>query len=116
MSGNQLLRIAAGIGIVIGAFLPWVQILGIGVAGTHGDGQITLILGIVIVLVSVTTKRWGAIIATIAGAICAITAFADMTNVAGSGLYLTLAGGLVATGAGIAAIRRRRAITPAIQE
>jgi hypothetical protein len=112
VNGNQWLRVGAGIGIVIGAFLPWVQILGLGVAGTNGDGQITLFLGVVIVLVSVTPKRWGAIVATIAGAICAFVAFADMTNVAGSGIYLTLAGGLVAAITGIVAIRRPAAARP----
>jgi hypothetical protein len=107
LSGNQVLRIGAGVGIVIGAFLPWVQVLGIGVAGTNGDGQITLVLGLVVIVLSLLVKRWAAIAVAILGALCAIIAFADMTNAAASGIYLTLAGGLVAAAAGIVAARSR---------
>jgi hypothetical protein len=107
LAGNQVLRIGAGVGIVIGAFLPWVQVLGIGVAGTNGDGQITLVLGIVVIVLSLLAKRWAAITVAVLGALCALIAFADMTNAAASGIYLTLAGGLVALGAGIVAARAR---------
>ena len=107
MSGNQVLRIGAGAGIVIGAFLPWVQVLGIGVAGTNGDGQITLVLGVIVIVLSLLAKRWTAITVAVLGALCAVIAFADMTNAAASGIYLTLAGGLVALCAGIAAARAR---------
>src|SRR6185312_16728577 len=97
----------AGVGIVIGAFLPWVQVLGIGVAGTNGDGQITLALGVIVIVFSLLAKRWAAITLAVLGALCTVMAFADMTNSAASGIYLTLAGGLVAAGAGIVAARAR---------
>ena len=99
-----MLRIGAGVGIVIGAFLPWVQVLGIGVAGTNGDGQITLVLGVIVVALSLLARRWAAML----GALSAVIAFADMTNAAASGIYLTLAGGLVAACAGIVAARTRQ--------
>lgn len=103
-----MLRIGAGVGIVIGAFLPWVQVLGIGVAGTNGDGQITLVLGVIVVALSLLARRWAAITVSVLGALSAVIAFADMTNAAASGIYLTLAGGLVAACAGIVAARTRQ--------
>ena len=81
---------------IIGAFLPWATVLGQRIHGIDGDGSLTLIVGFIaggIVALRPWERRVR--IASVAlGSIIAFIALYDMTGVAGSGIYLTLIGGL----------------------
>jgi hypothetical protein len=44
---SRLTIIGGAIGTIVGAFLPWVSVLGISVSGINGDGAITLAVGFV---------------------------------------------------------------------
>ncbi|MBK5306901.1 MAG: hypothetical protein JJD92_09465 [Frankiaceae bacterium] len=99
-------RLAAGCMLVvaIGAFLPWVSIFGIGVAGIEGDGQLTLLLALVgLVVLAMSTEVFGTpklgqkparIVLGIAAILTALIGLGDMNGAAAIGLYLTLFGGL----------------------
>ncbi len=111
-----------GLMVVIGSVMPWVSLGPLTASGTIGDGIITLVIGIGIavcaVLVLLARARWAAIVALVLGAAVAVTAIVDMINISsleifdtrvgmafiGGGLWLTLAGGLLAVGVAIAAI------------
>ena len=100
-------RVSAGstLVVVIGAFLPWVSILGISVSGLEGDGVITLVLGLAgAALLVFTSGVLGAepkksskpadIALVVLSALVALIALIDMNGAAAIGLYLTLFAGV----------------------
>jgi hypothetical protein len=77
--------------VVVGAFLPWISILGSTRSGLDGDGSITVVLGLFGLLL--LWRGWlGQIVQIVlATAICAIAVY-DLNGAGGfaaSGLYLT---------------------------
>lgn len=81
----------------IGAFLPWYTVLGVSVMGVEGDGLITLAIAILIgglVLVRDWTARI-MLVSGIGGLIITFVGLYHLTNVSGSGVYLTIVGGIV---------------------
>jgi hypothetical protein len=119
---SESLLAVTGLVVIIGSVMPWVSLGPLTASGTIGDGIITLVLGIAIavcaLLVVLARARWAAIVALVLGAAVAVTAIVDMINISsleifdtrvgmafiGGGLWLTLAGGLLAVGVAIAAI------------
>ncbi len=104
--------------IFVGALLPWAKLGIFEKNGTEGDGVITLILALIGAGLALiwTRSRWLAIVGVLVAAIVVFVGIYDMADVAsgkteflgeeigpdiGEGLYLTVAGGLVALGASI---------------
>ena len=98
---------------VIGAFLPWATFGIFSVAGTDGDGVITLILFIVFGLIGLWLSRQGdpnvamgvKVLSIILMAVVVVIAVYDIANISsdgdsfikvspGGGLYLTLISGI----------------------
>lgn len=90
--------------VALGAFLPWVSLLGISKIGIEGDGVITLLLAIAggATLAATTglmnperiQGRISQIALIVLGAFVAFTGIVDMNGAAAIGLYLTLFGGI----------------------
>jgi hypothetical protein len=113
--------------MLVAATLPWASAGSLSLAGTEGDGAITLFFAIVIgaaggVIGLRQGRLWASILACALGALTTITAIVDISNVSnqatefddslaqvsvGSGLWLTLLSGVAATGVSVAAIVRR---------
>jgi hypothetical protein len=73
LTNPQKISVISMLVVAVGAFLPWVSLLGINAYGIQGDGAITLILAVAgIVLLGLN----------------------DTTNFAAIGIYLTLLGGI----------------------
>ena len=122
---SQLTRIIgwilAGLGSVvfISAFLPWVSVLGLSVAGVadgQGDGILTLLLSLPVIGLGVVRGAIGrvsgwslaaAITAVVCGGLTALIALVDTVRIAdtigspGAGLILTLFGGGALVGVGV---------------
>jgi hypothetical protein len=118
------LIVGGAAGAFIGAFLPWATVGAFSVAGTDGDGVLTLILGIAVGALGVSgirTAKKGLLIGSlIRAALIAIIAtidIADINSVAdgpfgltakpGGGIILTLAAGVVGTLGCVLALRSR---------
>ena len=90
--------------VALGAFLPWVSVLGISVNGIEGDGIITLVLAIAggatlaattgLVGPERTQGRITQIALIVLAAIVTLIGIVDMNGAAAIGLYLTLFGGI----------------------
>jgi hypothetical protein len=114
--------------MLLAAILPWATAGSLSLAGTEGDGAITLFFAVAIaamgLLIGLRQGRlWASIVAAALGALTTITAIVDIGNVSnranqfddsfgvqvsvGSGLWLTLVTGIAATGLSVAAIVRR---------
>ncbi|WP_019877374.1 hypothetical protein [Sporichthya polymorpha] len=103
---NRQQQIAAGsmVVVAIAAFLPWVSVFGLSVAGIEGDGKLTLLAALAgLAALAFGTDVIGrrklpqpayVAVSGIAGAIVAIVAIADLNEFAAFGLYLTLFGGV----------------------
>ena len=131
------LLLGVALAAVVGALLPWAELrlervpgLSARVNGTEGDGRITLALGIIIGLAAVlafVSRRlalWAAVLAIVASVLLILIAVIDIADVrrtadeprlvfvnvrVGSGLWLTLAAGIVGViGAVLLLVRRRR--------
>src|SRR5262245_52527187 len=109
--------------VVIGSFMPWASVTSIfgtiSIAGTQGDGKITLVLGLIIVVLAILELsgtaggiRW---VTLIFGFLAAGAGVLDMTNVSsrlgeaasdvvqpavGVGLYAVVAGGVAVIAGG----------------
>lgn len=110
-SAEKAVPIAA-IGVVLGAFLPWVSIFGISVAGVKKDGAITLgiaVIGLLVFAMHRLARRpaRGTMLAIeiAAGALVTLIALIDMNGLAAGGLYLTLLSGIAWVVAGFLAAR-----------
>lgn len=114
--------------MLLAAILPWATAGSLSLAGTAGDGAITLFFAIAIGAIGLVIglrqgRLWASIVACVLGALTTITALVDIGNVStrandfndslgldvsvGSGLWLTLVTGVAATGLSVAAIVRR---------
>jgi len=104
--------LAGAVGLAVGSLLPWASVTSlfgqIDVAGTDGDGKYTLVLGLVAAL-GFVMRRWivGGACAALGAGICVydmirlnnrISDLDDELLVAsiGFGLYVAVAGGVVA--------------------
>lgn len=114
MQRGQLLTLFGGVGLLIGAFLPWVTMEAIilgsySINGIEGDGKITAVLGGILILIGAITKPKPAKIYSLVGVLvaglAAIALIYDFTNLSkatgsgfgvsaqiGIGLYLSLLG------------------------
>ena len=123
-SMGPILGLVGGGLLLLGSFMPWASIASgfgsIGVAGTEGDGKITLFLGLGIVVfgvVSLTSGRRLAVLQVLVSLAAGVVAGIDMGNMSskiaavntgfvhasvGTGLYLVLAGAIVAAVGGFA--------------
>jgi hypothetical protein len=114
--------------MLLAAILPWATAGPLSLAGTEGDGAITLFFALIIGAMGLVIglrqgRLWASILACALGAVTTITAIVDIGNVSnrandfndsfgldvsvGSGLWLTLVTGIAATGLSVAAIVRR---------
>jgi hypothetical protein len=112
---------AAIIVVIVAAFLPWASFLGITKYGIEGDGQITVVLGLVgLALVALESRsrprRSLRIVEWACAVIVTFVGLFDMNGLATVGLYLTFLAG----GAWVAALvmatrseRRSRAVADA---
>lgn len=102
-AGEHLVGVLAAAGAIVSAFLPWLQVrTGLGtfsVNGVDGDGQITLLAGIVGLGAMWKAGRWligAAICGAIIGGIGIWHYYSDREEFEiGIGLYGTAAGGIV---------------------
>ena len=119
--------IGSGIAVVVGSMLPWATVGPFSIAGTAGDGQITLVLGLA---AGGLFAVWGfgagpsrlwftvATVAFLGSAIVALYDIGNITSLAddgdvslftvsvGGGLYLTAIGAFVGCGASAQRIYR----------
>lgn len=95
---HQIVMVGALITIV-GAFLPWATVLGTSVLGINGDGIGTLILALIAAGVVYWTPLSGELrnlyVAAGAGILTILIGLVDLSGVAGTGIYVTLLGGIV---------------------
>jgi hypothetical protein len=103
--------ILAGAGaVVVGAFLPWVSVLGRSVLGIQADGVFTLVLAAIGgggAYYFDWNKR-AMLVAAVAGGLVTLISLIDLTGFAAIGLYLTLAGGLALGGGGASGYNKYR--------
>lgn len=117
LSTGQIVAGVGGIGLVVGAFLPWISlqtIFGtIEKNGWDGDGKITLTCGVIVAALVFMDEKWAQVVAVVAGAVAVLVCGLDYLDVSdrvseanqtdgiagsvGVGLYLSLAGALAAT-------------------
>jgi hypothetical protein len=102
--GLKAVLTAAFVVIVVGAFLPWSELDAFKEKGVEGNGIATLVLAIAGILGTVLGRRPRAVLISASSALlCLLFALLDYADVSGSsasvgdGLYLTLAGAVVAT-------------------
>ncbi len=123
--GISAVALLGGAMIVAGAFLPWKSLGMISRSGVDGggDGVITALLGLLVVLAAAAPLRsWRRIVCLLAGALAAAIGVLDLVEVqrqidslegnpfqgaltVGYGLYVTIAGGVFAV-IGVAAAKR----------
>lgn len=79
-STARVVALIASIAIVIGAIGPWETTFLADIAGTKGDGRLTLILAILggaLVLIALSGSRWY-ILASVLGIVCAVVGIRDL--------------------------------------
>lgn len=102
--------------VFIGAFLPWASWGGFSASGTEGDGIITLVFGIIVGAL-IYFRSWDSknkAISSVIGLLVLAIGVYDASNIAsvadapfgigvevGTGLYITVLGGLIVLLAGI---------------
>jgi hypothetical protein len=121
---GPILGLVGGGLVLLGSFMPWATIASgfgsAGVAGTEGDGKITLFLALLLVILgvlSLTSGRRLAVLQVLISVLAGIIAVIDLSNVSGrvadisssfvhasvgTGLYLVLAGAIAAAVGGFA--------------
>ena len=112
----RLITAAAAAVTVSAAFLPWASVLGISVAGIRGDGQFTLglgVLGLLLALFGQLPGRVFGVVQALAGGLVFGVGIADHNEFAAIGLYLTLLAGAVWSVVGLAAASDRVRLGPA---
>ena len=97
---------AAFAAIVVGAFLPWSELDAFKESGVSGNGFATLVLAIAGIAGTVLGRRPRAVLISASSALlCLLLGGIDYADISGgsadvgSGLYLTLAGAIIATAA-----------------
>jgi len=100
---------AAFAAIAIGAFLPWSELGAFKEDGVEGNGVATLVLAVAGIAGTVIGRRPRAVLISASSALlCLLLGLIDFADVSsgsadvGNGLYLTLAGSVVATAAAAA--------------
>lgn len=115
------LMVGFGALVVLAALLPWATLGPFSVAGTEGDGAITLTLGLLVAGLGIArgvgakAKFWQVgvpVACLVCGLLVTLVGFYDTVNVsetasAGSGLILTILGGLGLLGAALFGLIRR---------
>lgn len=89
--------------VVVGAFLPWASLLGQSVLGIEGDGSLTLILALIAAGVT-AWKGWTDRVRYATPALGAIIVFIglyDLSNISGSGIFVTIIGGIILAAPGV---------------
>lgn len=116
---GEKLVLGGAVGLVIGAFLPWATVGPFDVAGTDGDGVLTLLIGLVVAALAWSRKAPRLIIALIVLAVViGLYDLVDVGRVAGGdeelfdvsigiGLIITVAASIVAV---VGWVQHRRAI------
>ncbi len=121
---GPILGLVGGGLVLLGSFMPWASIASgfgsVGIAGTEGDGKITLFLGVVLVVfgvISLTSGRRLALLQVLASLGAGVIAVIDLVNAfsrvasvnngfvhasVGAGLYLVLAGAIASAVGGFA--------------
>lgn len=104
LSTPQKLSAGAILVVIVAAFLPWVQVLGIGVIGIKGDGAISLILALAgAAVLGITSGLFGEakgggrkadIALVVLASLVALLGLFTMNGFAAIGLYLTFFGGI----------------------
>ena len=99
--------VAAGALMIVGSVMPWGQAAGITISGIQGDGVITMIIGVLVIIVGVA-KRDSQATGVLMGAVAAFAAWIPIrilgaldADMLGNGLLVTLAGGALAVLAAI---------------
>lgn len=128
------LLLGAGALTMVAAALPWASVLGTSIAGTRGDGKISLFCGAVIAILGVLIglrqgRVWVSITACVFAVFVALIGLADIGNVSsvadgsvtailgddavtvGAGLWVTLVAGLAGIAVSIVGIARRPELT-----
>jgi hypothetical protein len=120
--------LGAGVLAFIGAVLPWATVGPISVAGTSGDGALTLFFGMVIGAMGLVIglrqgRLWASILATVFSGFMTLTAVIDIAHIStftnrfegldinvrvGAGLWLTLVAGVGSLVCAVLAIIKRR--------
>lgn len=107
---------------MIGSFLPWITLGFISVAGTDGDGMITLVAGLVAAIFLLVGAPTGhKAFSGIAVALLAVSALVGVYHLAtiefgspGAGLFAVIAGAAAGIGFGLTAMMARSpVVTPA---
>jgi hypothetical protein len=95
---------AAFAAIVVGAFMPWSELEAFKENGVEGNGVATLVLASAGIVGTVLGRRPRAVLISVSSALlCLLLGLIDYADISsgsadvGSGLYLTLAGAVIAT-------------------
>ena len=118
LSTPQRVSAIAMLVVIVGAFLPWVSILGISALGVEGDGVFTALAalaGLIVLLLSARvvgeeapgsptdpsetplvreSGKVSPIVRLVLAVLVTLVGFIDMNGAAAIGLYLTLFGGI----------------------
>ncbi len=115
---GEKLVIGGSVGLVVGAFLPWATVGPFDIAGTDGDGVLTLIIGALVAALAWTRKAPRAVIVLVGIAVLiGVYDLVDVGRVAGGdeelfdvsigiGLIITVAASVVAV---VGWVQHRRA-------
>lgn len=115
--------VAGGVLMALGSFLPWAQAGIFSVAGTSGDGVITLIVGVLVTIVGIA-KRQGAIPGLLvigSGGLGLFIVYGIFQNLdsdaVGTGLFVTGLGSLIAAVAGFTILNKpqKAPVQPVVQ-
>jgi hypothetical protein len=110
--------VGGGILMAIGSFLPWAQAGIFSVAGTSGDGVITLVAGIVVALIGVARRRGVApgLLVLLVGILGLYITYGVYNNLSadevGTGIFVAGLGSLVAALASIDLFRTPKPAAP----
>lgn len=110
----QQQKIVVGTGavlMVLGSFMPWATAGIFSVAGTDGDGVITLVLGVLIgasMLQKVANLRVVGMAVVLVSAVCGLIVISDgmdLGDAAGMGIFVVGVGAIVAAFGGIQIVK-----------
>jgi hypothetical protein len=95
----RILVFGGAIGLVAGAFLPWVRasvgVISVEQKGLDGDGTFTLLCGIAAaVLFWVVVSQWGRLITLLAGTFALVVSVYDIADINSKANELSTAGGV----------------------
>lgn len=107
-AGMLLMTVGSAL-VMLGSFMPWVRLGPISISGMEGDGKITVVIGLIMLILGVTSRTAPSNVPraiVMAGAIVAVAVALTDTNrlvegginrrLIGIGLFAILVGGLMA--------------------